>query len=220
MAAEVISCPDCSRKLRVPENLLGQMVKCPGCGVTFTAPVNGASEPSPPGQVPYEEPPWDRKPLSNYAEGDPEEDRGDNGYEEVETRDEPRPSRRRRRRRPDDDDDDFPARRSSAVPGKVQAIAIMTLVGGIFGILMGLALAVTCYGLIWPGTYYSFVMGIMAVIKGSALLGQNAREESAPKTTAIMQIVNIINCDFTNCVMGILILVFLNEPEVRRYFRG
>jgi hypothetical protein len=34
---QVISCPDCGRKLRVPDNLLGKKVKCPGCGVKFAA---------------------------------------------------------------------------------------------------------------------------------------------------------------------------------------
>ncbi len=32
-----IRCESCSRKLRVPENLLGQTVRCPGCQATFTA---------------------------------------------------------------------------------------------------------------------------------------------------------------------------------------
>jgi hypothetical protein len=32
-----VSCPDCGRKLRVPEELLGKKVKCPGCGSTFDA---------------------------------------------------------------------------------------------------------------------------------------------------------------------------------------
>src|SRR5262249_49443824 len=42
---EIVACPDCSRKLRVPDNLLGRKVKCPGCGVNFTASVAGpASE--------------------------------------------------------------------------------------------------------------------------------------------------------------------------------
>jgi hypothetical protein len=32
-----IRCESCSRKLRVPENLLGKTVRCPGCQATFTA---------------------------------------------------------------------------------------------------------------------------------------------------------------------------------------
>lgn len=33
----IIHCPSCSRQLRVPEELAGHLVKCPGCGQTFTA---------------------------------------------------------------------------------------------------------------------------------------------------------------------------------------
>jgi hypothetical protein len=37
---------------------------------------------------------------------------------------------------------------------------------------------------------------------------------------AIMQIINIICCDVPNCVMGILTLVFLGDPEVEAFFSG
>ena len=32
-----IACPTCQRQLRVPDNLIGEMVKCPSCQNTFTA---------------------------------------------------------------------------------------------------------------------------------------------------------------------------------------
>jgi hypothetical protein len=35
-----------------------------------------------------------------------------------------------------------------------------------------------------------------------------------------MQIVNIINFDVVNCVLGIVILVFLSDPEVKAYYQG
>jgi hypothetical protein len=34
---EITSCPDCEKKLRVPDDLLGKKVRCPGCGVQFIA---------------------------------------------------------------------------------------------------------------------------------------------------------------------------------------
>lgn len=34
---QIITCPHCPRKLRVPDELLGKHVKCPGCGQTFQA---------------------------------------------------------------------------------------------------------------------------------------------------------------------------------------
>lgn len=111
-------------------------------------------------------------------------------------------------------------------PGKVQAIAIMTLIGGILATIDGIGMVfiggIMSMGLccLWPGGYYSLVLGIMAIVASSKLLGQQAHLEAAPKTIAIMQIINIINGDVPNCVMGIISLVFMNEPEVQRYFRG
>ena len=32
---EIVQCPQCVRKLRVPDDLLGKKVKCPTCGTTF-----------------------------------------------------------------------------------------------------------------------------------------------------------------------------------------
>jgi hypothetical protein len=115
-----------------------------------------------------------------------------------------------------------PARWDQVKPGKVEAIAIMTLIGGILAAMIGLSMAGFSAGFccLWPGTYYSLVLGIMAIVKASALLGQNAHRERLPRTIAIMQIVNIINGDLANCVMGIIALVFTNDEQVRRYFRN
>jgi hypothetical protein len=145
--------------------------------------------------------------------------------------DEPEP--RRRARDEDMEDDDRPSRRRGRErPGKAQAIAIMTLIGGILATLGSLStlayiglvgvasLGVGLLCCLWPGPYYGLVVGIMAMIKGSQLLGQDAHRLPPPKGIAIMQIINIVNFDFPNCVMGILTLVFLNDPEVRRYYRG
>jgi len=44
-----VTCPSCARTLRVPDHLLGQMVKCPACEKAFEASVNegGAAAPPP-----------------------------------------------------------------------------------------------------------------------------------------------------------------------------
>ena len=105
-------------------------------------------------------------------------------------------------------------------PGKIQALSIMTLVGGILAIL-------TCFGIglgtagFWIPWIYSLILGIMATIKGSQMLGSNpAPAFASAKTIAIMQIVNIINCDIPTLAMGIINLVFLNDPEVKEYLRS
>jgi|GEM_PF-335644 len=42
----IIDCPSCSRKLRVPDDLLGKQVKCPTCSYTFQASAAAESAPS------------------------------------------------------------------------------------------------------------------------------------------------------------------------------
>jgi hypothetical protein len=104
---EIITCPDCDRKLRVPDDLIGKKVKCPGCSVMFTAVAGGAppraARPAPPPQEHIEDP-----------IEDPSEERR-RRRESVVRRDDydDRPPRRddyddRRPRRRDDDYDDRP----------------------------------------------------------------------------------------------------------------
>jgi hypothetical protein len=53
---EVVTCPQCERQLRVPDELVGQRVKCPTCGSNFTATVSGtaAMQPESQGDLPRE----------------------------------------------------------------------------------------------------------------------------------------------------------------------
>jgi hypothetical protein len=217
----IISCPSCDRTLRVPDELLGKKVKCPSCGLIFVGTAEARSreevDPEP------EKPAPKKSPFANVDFGEEPAERDD---EDLAEREEPRPRRRRRRAEEyvDEEDDYAPRRRPRRddKPGKVQAIAVMTLVGGILALLnaLGMGLASMGFCCLWPGLYYGLVMGIMAIIAGSKLLGQDARREAAPKGIAIMQIINIVNLDVVNLVMGIVTLTFLNEPEVRRYYRG
>ncbi len=214
-----INCPSCGRALRLPDELMGKSVRCPGCSTTFLA---GGDEPAPRPQPRVEdEREAPRRPF-----------RRDEGYDE-----EPRPSRRSRRDREEDDYDDRPPRRErdrdfrsggppGTPPGKAQAVAILTLVGGIVAALGGLVYAVGS-GLgslgiccLWPGWIYALVVGILAIIKGSALLGRDAHLQAPPTGIGIMMIINIVNFDPITCVLGILVLVFLSDPEVKAYYRG
>jgi hypothetical protein len=144
--------------------------------------------------------------------------------------DDDRPSRRGRR---DDDDDDRPRirrtaddldddyddrpRRRDEKPGQIQAVAIMMLVGGILAVLVFLSWAATCFGLIWPGIYFELVVGIMAIVRAANMLGRD--DQGPPRTLAILQIICIINLDIINCVLGIVSLVMLNDPQVQSYYR-
>jgi predicted Zn finger-like uncharacterized protein len=86
MANELVSCPECRRKLRVPEELLGKQVKCPTCGHTFEAHLTAMTAPPPEG-----EPPPRTSPVARRRREDEEEDR---------------PRRRRPREAEDDEDED------------------------------------------------------------------------------------------------------------------
>jgi hypothetical protein len=85
--AEIISCPNCQRKLQVPQQYLGQKVQCPDCRHMFTAGTAASAE-APPASTPSAPPAPksdDRRRRDDY---DDEDDR---------------PARRGRY---DDDDDD------------------------------------------------------------------------------------------------------------------
>ncbi|HTU90835.1 MAG TPA: MJ0042-type zinc finger domain-containing protein [Gemmataceae bacterium] len=199
-----ISCPACQRPLRVPERLLGQAVKCPSCSHTFTAPESVEEPPRRPSAPPPDD--YDDKPHAS------------------------------KRRVPDDDnnedhDDERPhSRRLRDKPGKVQAIAIMMLIGGIlatlhaacvlayFGFIGVLSMGIGLLCCLWPGPYYGLVMGIMAITKGTRLLGEKAHRETPPYGIANMMIINIINLDIVNLTLGIIVLVFLVDEEVKDYF--
>ena len=102
-----ISCPSCSRQLRVPDNLIGQTVRCPTCQNTFTAAVEESAAPSPREEARPE-------PRSDYREEEPRRER-----------EEPRRSRRPR----DDDDDDRPRRRRDYKPHRGMLILILGILG-------------------------------------------------------------------------------------------
>jgi hypothetical protein len=196
----VINCPACERRLNVPEALVGEAVKCPTCGETFTADLD-----SPPPR--REE--LDKAPLRLKEE------------------DEPAPRRRRPPDRDGEDDerDDVRRprpRRGRAKPSQISALGVMMLIGGIFGVLIFLGMPLASGGLccLWPGTYYSLVMGILAIVKGSQLLGDDAHRMPPPRTTAVLMIINIVTGDVPNLAMGIVCLCLLNDPEVESFFRG
>ena len=64
------------------------------------------------------------------------------------------------------------------------------------------------------------VLGIMAIVRGSKLMGSGAYGAGNSKAIPIMFIINIINCDAIGLVVGIVCLVFQAEPEVADYLDG
>jgi hypothetical protein len=112
-------------------------------------------------------------------------------------------------------------------PGKVQAIAIMTLVSGVLNCLWGLSAGVSILAANFFGCYwapYAITLGVLEIIYAAKLLGSNPTRLQPAKYLAIMQIINITTLNFYqlfvgDVVVGILALVFYSDPEVDAYFR-
>jgi hypothetical protein len=91
---EVVNCPKCERKLRIPEELLGKKVKCPTCSETFTATAAaGGAAPPPPEDEP---PPRPRPPRDEDFQAEDRPSRRPRRDEDIDRDrdDEPRPRRR------------------------------------------------------------------------------------------------------------------------------
>lgn len=108
-------------------------------------------------------------------------------------------------------------------PGKVQAIAIITLINGILNILAGISitfafvLSTWGFGLICaPITILPSVLGIFEIIGATKLMGNPPRKFNV-QTIAILEIIGIIIGNVPSLVIGILNLVFYNDPETRFY---
>jgi predicted Zn finger-like uncharacterized protein len=166
MAAELVSCPDCQRKLRVPDELVGKLVKCPTCGQTFTAdPATQAPPPDPPSNR------TDKVTRTSKVARDREEDDEDDDRPRRRSRsdrddgdeDDDRPRRRRSRysRDDDDDDDEDDRRRRRRDLAPHRADTVLTL--GIVGLVLTFVHIVPLAGLI---------CGIIAWAMGNADLAE------------------------------------------------
>ncbi len=110
------------------------------------------------------------------------------------------------------------------LPGKLEAVRIMAIVGGALAILTGVAglgwtlvAGIASFGigcLCLPIPVYWLVTGIIALTQGINVAKQ------PPKVAAIMQIICVLGGDVINLVLGIIELVFLNDPEIRAYYHA
>ena len=109
-------------------------------------------------------------------------------------------------------------------PGKVTAIAIMTLIGGIWAVSTGIlealgvisSFCLACF--LIPGSLIAFFGGIFIIVQGALLLGQNpAKHLSRTRISASLQIACILAGDVTNLMLGILNHVFLSDDAVIAY---
>lgn len=119
-------------------------------------------------------------------------------------------------------------------PGKLTAISIMVLISGIGNVIYGLAFIlvvglsvlggammtlgiglictpIACLGL------YPLILGIFEIINAAQLLSDPPKVRPS-KPIAIMQIVDILVLNVYTLVVGILTLVFMEDPDIQTYY--
>jgi hypothetical protein len=110
-------------------------------------------------------------------------------------------------------------------PGMVTAIGVMTLVNGILNIMyaaivtLSIVIGTLGIGLVCaPLTILPGILGIFEIIYASQILSYPPRRVQPSQVIAILEICCIVVGDVTSMVVGILALVFYNDPAVKAYF--
>jgi predicted Zn finger-like uncharacterized protein len=212
---EQIRCPSCEAALRVPESLLGSVVKCPKCAKTFTA------ELPPPQAVRRDLPPPDESPPLRLRDEDDEP-----------AEEEDRPRRRRRRRRHGEFGDPEAEVAGPAIALMVSAgLGIAANIGYLIFRLIDLALVKQPIPTNQPGYQAGFACGLVGVIGGS-LLGillcfitlagaikmKRLQNHGLATTACILAMIPCNCCFLLGLPFGIWGLVVLNKPAVKEAF--
>jgi hypothetical protein len=116
------------------------------------------------------------------------------------------------------------------VPGKVQAIGILHLVGGIlnamaavFWLLYGFIAGIGTFGVGLVICCPAFVLGplgIVEIVSGARHLSSNPAGIRPPRVLAGAEIASIVFCGVMSLISGILTLVFLQDPEVAAWYES
>jgi hypothetical protein len=201
---ETMPCPHCKSELALPDDLLGKEVQCPNCRQTFPAEPAGRVAPTrqfSAGEGGFAAPPAPAPPP--VPSGSPP----------------------------------VPAPPAPTTPGaaprkpaEVDYIAHMMLYGGIWALaapllyyLASLVLGATT-GFICcclnPFMLYSFVLGGLSITTALKLRGPEGYLRPPPRRNAVLQMINLVNFDVPNAVMGFLAYSWLGRPEVAGYYQG
>ncbi len=106
-------------------------------------------------------------------------------------------------------------------PGLVMAIALMTLVNGIFNIIWGLSIVLGTFGLsllCFPVPLFPIVLGGFEIAYAIKLLSNPPQPVQPSQAIAIMEIVAVVVGNVFSMVVGILALIFYNDATVKTYF--
>ncbi len=178
---EITTCPDCDKKLKVPDHLIGKKVRCPGCSVMFVAradeeeevPASRAS-----GRAPQSDAISERRKAPARDEDDRPRSRSrddDDDRPRSRSRDEDRDDRDDRIRRRDDHDEDYPPPRSGDPAkgwrGTRLGITLVAVSNWLFLSCIGVALIGAGIMLLLGGSLISSVVGGGTIDESSASRG-------------------------------------------------
>ena len=103
-----------------------------------------------------------------------------------------------------------------AKPALVTALGILTLSGGILSVLWGLGAALTlCFWIPWIA---EFGGGVWGIVVGAQML--NNERVPPNRIVAILFMVGLLDCNIFSFTIGLLILIFMANPEVKNYYES
>ena len=113
-------------------------------------------------------------------------------------------------------------------PGLVKTIAVLTLINGIINIFWGLiltgtiviptfGLALLCLPLVLFTLLPTF-LGVFETLYSLKLLADPPQPVQPSTTIAILEILCVLTGNVFSMIVGILSLVFYNDPQVKEYF--
>jgi len=112
---------------------------------------------------------------------------------------------------------------SNQRPGLITAIAAMTLISGIVNIFWGFVASATALGTVvgivcLPITILPTILGIFEIIYAARLLPAQPQPTKPSQPIAVFEILCFLLGNIFSMVVGILALVFYNDPIVKDYF--
>jgi hypothetical protein len=108
-------------------------------------------------------------------------------------------------------------------PSLVKTIAVLTLINGIVNIFWGLIATVSVTASIVliclaPLAILPTILGIFELIYAVRLLAEPPQPIQPSTTIAILEILCVLTFNVFSMIVGILSLVFYNDPQVKAYF--
>lgn len=110
---------------------------------------------------------------------------------------------------------------SQTKPNLVMAIALMTLVNGIFNVVWGVSLIGGTFGLsllCFPIPLFPIILGGFEIAYAIKLLSNPPQPVQPSQAIAIWEIVALFVGNVFSLIVGILALIFYNDSMVKDYF--